>query len=292
MIIFDDLYFEKNEYFEKYLQLLKAPQEATTILHKHHIIPKTYFTLLKLEVDNSEANIVLLTPANHALAHYYLALCTRGELKYRLRACFVRMTGNKKFCAELNLNELKKLNEIKLEFSKQRSEQLKGTKLTEDQKQLISKYSKERWSDPTYKEKMSELNKKRWNTISEEQRVEIGKKISNSKKGIATIPVDKRQEAIFKSVETRRKNDTLKRKTETKQKISATLKGHSVNEKTREKISKSSKGRVSYNAKAVICIETGIEYRSARFAEQELNLPKDSVYRCCKGLQEQVNGYH
>ena len=79
---------------------------------------------------------------------------------------------------------------------------------------------------------------------------------------------------------------------ETKQKISNSLLGHFVSEETRHKISESGRGRVSHNAKAVICIETGVEYRSAHYAELELGFPKDSVYRCCKGLQEQVNGYH
>jgi hypothetical protein len=68
--------------------------------------------------------------------------------------------------------------------------------------------------------------------------------------------------------------------------------GHSVSDETRRKISESGKGRVSPNAKKVICVEMGIIYRSARFAEQLLSLPKDSVYRCCVGKQTQVNGLH
>lgn len=281
MIIFDELYFEKNEYFEKYLWLINSPQPAQ-ILHKHHIIPRTYFTLLKMEVDNSENNIVLLSPANHALAHYYLALCTKGELKYRLRSCFIRMTGNQKFCAELNLEELEKLNEIKLDFGKQRSAQLKGKKLNEEQKQRRSKNAKECWSNPDYKEKMRKVMQERWDNISEERRAEIGHKISMSKKGIATIPAEKRPEVAVKILETKRKNGTLNLATETKQKISNTLKGHSVSEETRKKISESCKGKIPPNAKPVICIETGEEFPSARVASEHFNLAGGAVWKACK----------
>jgi hypothetical protein len=289
---FNEAYFDKNEYFEKYIELLHTPQISDLPLHKHHIIPRVYFRLLNLTVDNSDENTVMLTPANHAIAHYYLALCSKGELKYRLRACFIRMTGNKRFCETLDLASLEKLNELKTEFSRQRSEKARGTKLTADQKQKISKASKLRWEDPDYRKKMTDAFQERWDNTPKEQRTKIGNKISKSKKGIATIPADKRQEATQKSLNTRRENGSITRSIETRQKISNTLLGHSVSEETRRKISESGKGRVSHNAKAVVCLETGIEYRSARFAEQELLLPKDSVYRCCKGLQEQVNGYH
>ena len=141
---FDEDYFDKNEYFEKYLELLHAPQTSDVPLHKHHIIPKVYFRLLNLAVDNSNENTVMLTPSNHVIAHYYLALCSKGELKYRLRACFIRMTGNKSFCENIDQLGLEKLNELKTEFSKLQSERTKGTKLTTDQKQKIGQASKSR----------------------------------------------------------------------------------------------------------------------------------------------------
>lgn len=288
----DTTYFDKNEYFEKYLDLLHTPQVSNLPLHKHHIIPRVYFRLLNLAVDNSAENIVMLTPANHALAHYYLALCTKGELKYRLRACFIRMTGNKHFCEELDLESLEKLNELKAEFGRQRSERAKGKKLTEEQKQKLSQASKERWADPDYKEKMTEAFQRRWDAITEEQRIEIGNKISDSKRGIATIPVEIRQEVAQKSLSTRRKNGNLARKAETKRKISATLMGHVVSEETRRRLSESGKGRVPHNARKVLCVETGIEYKSARQAEQILGLPRDSVSKCCNGKQKQVKGLH
>ena len=289
---FNAIYFDKNEYFEKYLDLLHTPQISDLPLHKHHIIPRVYFRLLNLAIDNSDENIVMLTPANHALAHYYLALCSKGELKYRLRACFIRMTGNKRFCEALDLESLEKLNELKAEFGRQRSERAKGKKLTEEQRQKIGQASKERWADPSYKEKMTDTFQRRWDTITDEQRIEIGNKISKSKKGIATIPAEKRKATIQKSLATRRKNGNLIRSTETKQKISTTLVGHTVREETRRRISESGKGRVSHNARKVLCVETNTEYRSARQAEQILGLPRDSVNRCCNGKQEQVNGLH
>jgi hypothetical protein len=161
MVDFNELYFDKNEYFNKYIELLASAQSNEICLHKHHIVPKAYFRLVGLSVDNTAANLVMLSPANHALAHYYLALCSKGELKYRLRACFIRMTGNKRFCEALDLESLEKLNELKADFGKQRSERTKGKKLNEEQRQRIGQASKERWADPSYKEKMTDKFQRR-----------------------------------------------------------------------------------------------------------------------------------
>lgn len=80
---------------------------------------------------------------SHALAHYYLALCTKGELMYKMRSCFIRMTGNTRFTKELNLTELEKLNDIKKEFGIERSKRMTGTKLSEKQKLEISNRTKQ-----------------------------------------------------------------------------------------------------------------------------------------------------
>lgn len=132
----------------------------------------------------------------------------------------------------------------------------------------------------------------RWDTMPIDKRKSIGNKISKSKKGISTVPAEKRAIASEKRLKTLREAGRLQPSKETKEKIRKALMGHFVSEETKKKIGLSSLGRVSYNAKSVICLETNIEYRSARYAEQVLNLPKDSVGNCCKGKRKHVNGLH
>lgn len=77
--------FVDNEYLEKYCRLIE--QNTTTyqrsrVTNSHHIIPKAWFKIHSLPVDNSLQNLVNLVYKNHVLAHYYLCLCTTDELQY------------------------------------------------------------------------------------------------------------------------------------------------------------------------------------------------------------------
>lgn len=86
--------FIENEYLDFYLQLINANYEnkAGKYFEKHHIIPRSYFKLNNLLIDNSKTNTVFLSHFNHCLAHYYLCLCLIGELKYKNQYAFIKMT--------------------------------------------------------------------------------------------------------------------------------------------------------------------------------------------------------
>lgn len=68
-----------NEYLNKYVNLIYSnidrPKE-TFKTNRHHIIPRSYYKMNNVEVDNSSDNLVNLMYKDHALAHYYFALCT------------------------------------------------------------------------------------------------------------------------------------------------------------------------------------------------------------------------
>ena len=42
----------------------------------------------------------------------------------------------------------------------------------------------------------------------------------------------------------------------------------------------------------VLCLETGKEYISLRKASEDTNISRDTIARCCKGLQESTKGFH
>jgi hypothetical protein len=61
-------YFIDNEYLEQYMALIKEEHDAN-YLERHHIIPRAYYQLKKLKVDNTKSNIVRLSFAEHCKAH-------------------------------------------------------------------------------------------------------------------------------------------------------------------------------------------------------------------------------
>ena len=93
------LYFVDNKYLDMYARLVER-NTRTPVLHgvtnKHHILPKSWFKMNKLPVDNSLSNLVNLVYRDHVLAHYYLCLCTTDELQYANQLALVCLVSRKK----------------------------------------------------------------------------------------------------------------------------------------------------------------------------------------------------
>lgn len=67
-----------TEYFKAYIELILknlTTKKEKFKTNRHHIIPRCYFKIKQLPVDNSSENIVNLQYADHLLAHYYLGNC-------------------------------------------------------------------------------------------------------------------------------------------------------------------------------------------------------------------------
>ena len=114
--------FLDNEYLDFYCTLI-VNNKSTAIekfkTQKHHIIPKTYYKLNSLNIDNSCDNIVNLLYSDHILAHYYLCLCvdsTNKSLAYRLQNSFLHLikadANNKQKIEAFNVNDLPLYQEI------------------------------------------------------------------------------------------------------------------------------------------------------------------------------------
>lgn len=126
-----------NEYLDKYCQLIitnKNTQMVKGKTHKHHIIPRFYFKINKLKIDNSENNLVILFRKEHALAHYYLFRCSKNKIIlnynfYALEYILPKKTEINKISENEFLELIQYYNDYEI-------------KLTEETKKKISKSCK------------------------------------------------------------------------------------------------------------------------------------------------------
>lgn len=91
-------YFVDNEYLIKYCNLIERNRNTHNYkgTNKHHIIPKSWFKLNGVQVDNSTNNLVTLSYRDHVMAHYYLCLCTIENLQYANQLALICLTSRKK----------------------------------------------------------------------------------------------------------------------------------------------------------------------------------------------------
>lgn len=89
--------FIDNEHLDLYCHLIveaKNNQPLNTY-EKHHIIPRAYYKLTGISIDNAPDNLVMLSHFEHCLAHYYLCMCSTGKLLYKQEHAFIRMVNVK-----------------------------------------------------------------------------------------------------------------------------------------------------------------------------------------------------
>ena len=101
--------FIDNEYLDKYCELIELNKDTKKEKYKtqiHHIIPKCYYELNNLEIDNSKENLVNLLYKDHFLSHYYLALFSTILLEEKLTFACVKMSFRKTELKDINLKEL------------------------------------------------------------------------------------------------------------------------------------------------------------------------------------------
>lgn len=79
--------FIDNDYLIKYVDLINNNSDTVKVkgeTHKHHIIPRCWYRLNNVEIDNTDNNLVNLPIKYHILAHYYLQLAAKGDLRIHL----------------------------------------------------------------------------------------------------------------------------------------------------------------------------------------------------------------
>ena len=118
-------------YKEKYYEIINTglkekPENVYT--EKHHIIPRSVCILL----DKSQENLIYLTAKNHFLAHYYIWKWFKDELhekKWARSMCYALYRMKRQLMKSNDIERLSDLyEEVRREFSKVQSEEMKGEK--------------------------------------------------------------------------------------------------------------------------------------------------------------------
>lgn len=137
--------FYDCEFLDAYVELVLKNQDTVDVTSKtqvHHIIPRSYYELKKLPVDNSKTNLVTLLYKDHILAHYYLALCSTSNFRYAMENAFMMLTNfssleDKEFTH--NLDKYQQIYEETCESRRGIAPANKGKPMSEEQKRKISK---------------------------------------------------------------------------------------------------------------------------------------------------------
>lgn len=116
--------FEYNQHFVAMMNVINAarlnPPESG---HKHHIVPRCWFKLHNLPIDNSKNNLVLLTYEDHIKVHKLAMLCSATpEMKSKMGFAVKRLlkghfTGLHHTDATKEIIKAKRANQIITEES-------------------------------------------------------------------------------------------------------------------------------------------------------------------------------
>lgn len=316
--LLDSEYFEDNNYLIFYLEVIKnnintKRQRCKT--NRHHIIPQCYFKIKKLEIDNSEDNLVNLLYKDHILAHYYLCLCCSNHaLRYKLELSLQYMLDTYKVDNEFvisikQLDEYQKLYEERKEYFSNIQKGQKGTSLGKiaikkgvNQKFIdpenIDKYIKDGWvRGAIYRIKRENYkNPMLGKHHSDETKKKMAqKRIGNipynkGKKGIKWTPEHKdKQSKLISQLKTIHFNESIEKRVPKEQVEEWLNLGWKIG-RCKKSVLNTSKN----HAQPIYCVETNKQYNSFRDLCRELNLKRN-----CKLLKQHLNndknnycGYH
>ena len=160
-----------NQYFVAMMNIINknklCPPEAG---HKHHIIPKCWFKMNNLEIDNTESNLVLLSYEDHVKVHKLAILCAATD-SFRSKMGFAvhRLTngsfrGMKHTKETIEIIKEKRKNQVITEETKKRiSESLKGkTKPGHTAWNKGKKFTELSTAYQLYKESGGEMKWQKW----------------------------------------------------------------------------------------------------------------------------------
>lgn len=128
--------FEYNQHFVAMMNIINSARLCNNkVGHKHHIIPRCWFKMMKLPIDNSKSNLVMLTPEDHLKVHKLAILCAKDDIMRSKMGFAVKRLMNGNFSGMKHTEETRALIKAKRalqimteESNRKRSEALKGKK--------------------------------------------------------------------------------------------------------------------------------------------------------------------
>jgi len=210
-------------YFKHYILLIKTRQQKNRVkgseyFEAHHILPKS------LGGPNNKANLVLLTPREHFLAHVLLVKFCTGTSKSKMAYALMKMVQNNpqqtRKITSRQYAQMRKIIEVVCSGENHKNY---GTKKTKEQKEYLSKLRKGE-NNPMY-------GKEPWNKGQTAETNDILKeKVERYKQNI--------KEGKYTHFQNRPPMSD-----EAKQKMSKAKKGVPKSEEHKRKISETTKGR-------------------------------------------------
>lgn len=286
--------FINNEYLDKYCELIELNKDTKKEKYKtqiHHIIPRCYYTNLNIEVDNSKENIVHVLYKDHILLHYYLCLCAKGCLKYKLANAFLHLVNRKWKYTDFNPEtDLEYFQEVREEFCKNLNS-LRGWENFEDicnrisKQELYNYYILQNHSKKDTKEHFmikdtmfcNLLNYYGIHKFMTPQEVKLKfEELNNKIEEINYLYIEK-------GYTVRELSSYYELGLETMSKFLRTFNIKKPNKEKIEKIKTNFK-------KPVKCLETGEVFES--IAAATLKYPKSSISACLRGKQLTAGGFH
>jgi len=89
--------FKYNQHFVAMMNIINLARirNVDGNFERHHVIPRCFFNVNNLPVDNSEANLVNLTLDEHRKVHQLIPLCANDCIATRMNRCKGLMNGTR-----------------------------------------------------------------------------------------------------------------------------------------------------------------------------------------------------
>lgn len=137
--------FTYNQHFVAMMNIINAARlNHPAKGHKHHIIPRCWFKMNNLPVDNSKDNLVLLTYEDHVKVHKLAMLCSVDSVMRSKQAFAVKRLLKGNFSGMHHTEETKQIIKAKRasqviteESNRKRSITLKGRIFTDEHKAAL-----------------------------------------------------------------------------------------------------------------------------------------------------------
>ena len=167
--------FVYNQHFVAMMNVINSARLNTSKEgHKHHIIPRCWFRMNNMQIDNSKDNLVLLSYEDHAKVHKLSMLCAATpELKSKMGfAVKCLLKGNfsgmhHTIETRIKMSEARKGHHRSDETRRKMSESHKERTVTDETRRKLSESLKGRTLSGETRRKMSEARKgKTWKVIN------------------------------------------------------------------------------------------------------------------------------